>query len=109
MDSGVLIDALLEGAEPSELVDGIISNEDLEEKIRKGTFRRPLKRRFGRRGPGVNPYTGKRKDPRLRMKMRQLARRFKSKRAAARRKSVRRLKVSGFFKKLGKLAARLRR
>jgi hypothetical protein len=98
-----LIDALLEG----EDVEDIIEDQLGEEPVR--TSRRPRKRRFGKRGVGVNPLTGKRKDPRARMRARRTARRFKAKRARAAKRFARSARGKQFHKKLGRLSARIRR
>ena len=99
MQSEELIERVRNGEDASEILD----------EIRRGTARRPLKRRFGRRGSGVNPYTGKRKDPRRRLKARRAARKGRAKRKAAMRRFNRSSQGKRFHKKLGKLVARIRR
>jgi len=99
-----------------ELIENYLTSDmDAEEVIdevigrSKRTFRRPRKRRFRKRGSAVDPITGKRKDPRRRRLMRKVRRRFKSKFKRAAKLRARKLKSRGFYKKLGKLAARIRR
>jgi hypothetical protein len=111
-----LIDAYLDGASFDDLYEMIINGDieldedDIDEQtgIRR-TFRRPRLRRFRARGPAVSPVTGKRKDPRRRMLARKLARRFAGKRRQAARRFARSAKGKAFHKKLGALAARIRR
>lgn len=98
-----LIQAFLETeGEARDFIDEIIGRA-------QRTFRRPRERRFRSRGAAVDPVTGRRKDPSRRRKMRQVARRFKAKFARAAKLRARKLKARGFFKKLGALAARVRR
>jgi hypothetical protein len=106
-----LIQSYLQGEDSAEdFIEDIIEGDDLDEVDRaQRTFRRPKLRRFRGRGAAVDPVTGKRKDPRKRRMMRMLARKFKSARKRAAKKRGRQLKARGFFKKLGKLAARVRR
>ena len=98
-----LINSLLENeGEIDEFIDEFIGRK-------QRSFRKPRMRRFRGRGAAVDPVTGRRKDPRKRRRMRQVMRRFKSKFKMAAKKRARKLKARGFFKKLGKLAARVRR
>lgn len=90
------------------VVEDDLTAEEIIEAIKR-TFRRPRKRRFGRRGPAVDPLTGKRKDPRRRLAARKAARRGRAARRRARKKFARSAKGKRFFKKLGKLTARIRR
>lgn len=94
-----------------ELIQRVVDGEDAGEVVEelKRTARRPRKRRFGRRGPGVNKVTGKRKDPRRRLIARRAARKGRGKRKAASRRFNRSAKGKQFHKKLGKLVARIRR
>lgn len=93
----------------------LVSDMDAEEAIdevigrKKRTFRRPRARRFRSRGSAVDPITGRRKDPRKRRLMRKVRRRHKAKFKRAAKLRSRKLKARGFYKKLGKLSARIRR
>lgn len=98
MNATQLIDTLLEGQTAEDVVAEITRSAS-----------RPRKRRFGRRGSSVNPVTGKRKDPRRRLKARKAARRGRAKRKMAARRFARSAKGRRFHKKLGKLVARIRR
>lgn len=97
-----LIDSILEGQSPEDVLSEAYTRA-------QASARRPRKRLYGKKGDAYDPYTGKRKDPRKRLAMRKVARRFRSKMKAAHRKSARRLKATGFYKKLGRLVARIRR
>lgn len=103
-----LIDALLDGADVDDVIDDIFNLEEVIGRSKR-SFRRPRVRRFRKRGSAVDPVTGKRKDPRRRRLMRQVARRNRAKFKAAARKRGRQLKSRGFYKKLGKLSGRMRR
>lgn len=103
MDANYLITLFLETGDISATIDEVADTGP------KRTARRPRKRRFGGRGDAINPLTGKRKDPRKRLKARRTARRFAAKRKVALRKFTRSAKGKQFHKKLGKLAARIRR
>ena len=94
-----------------DLIDAVLSGSSEEAIITEfvRTARRPRKRRFGGRGAGVNPLTGKRKDPRKRRIARMAARRGRAKRRASARKFHRSARGKAFHRKLGKLVARMRR
>ncbi len=93
-----------------ELIERVVDGEDAGELVEaiKRTAMRPRKRRFGRRR-GINPITGKRKDPRRRLIARKAARKGRAKRKASQRRFNRSAKGKRFHKKLGKLVARIRR
>lgn len=93
---------LTSDVEAEEVIDEVIGRS-------KRTFRRPRVRRFRKRGSAVDPITGRRKDPRRRRLMRKVRRRHKAKFKRAAKLRARKLKSRGFYKKLGKLAARVRR
>lgn len=103
MNSEELIKSYLEGEDGVEdCIDEVIGRK-------QRSFRKPRIRRFRGRGDAVDPVTGKRKDPRKRRMMRMVMRRNRSKFKQAAKKRGRQMKARGFFKKLGKLAARIRR
>lgn len=98
-----LIESFLDSElDVSEVIDEVIGRS-------RRSFRKPRVRRFRSRGVAVDPITGKRKDPRRRRLMRKVMRRNKSKFRRAAKLRARKLKSRGFYKKLGKLAARVRR
>jgi len=101
MTAEELIERVVQGEDASEVLDEIY--------VRKGTARRPLKRRFGGRGSRINPYTGKRKDPKRSRIARKAARKGRVKRRQAQRRFSLSAKGKRFHRKLGKLVARIRR
>jgi hypothetical protein len=90
------------GADAAEVIDEVIGRS-------QRSYRRPRQRRFSSRGAAVDPITGRRKDPRKRRLMRMVARKNRSKYKRAAKKRARKLRSRGFYKKLGKLSARLRK
>jgi hypothetical protein len=97
-----LINAVLEGASPQDVLDEAHTR-------RQASSRRPRKRLYGKKGDAYDPYTGKRKDPRRRRAMKRSARKHRASRAQAQRRTTRKLSGQGFYKKLGRLTARIRR
>lgn len=107
-----LIQSYIQGEDGVEdFISDIIEGDSIDEIIGRAqrSYRRPRARRFRGRGDAVDPVTGKRKDPRKRRLMRMVARRHKASYKMAAKKRGRQMKARGFFKKLGKLAARIRR
>jgi hypothetical protein len=94
MDARELIDSVVNGASVDESIDEIIDRAHR-------TARRPRARRFAGRAR-VDPITGKRKDPRRSRLMRKVRRRFRTKFSKAAKRTARKLKTKGFYKKIGK-------
>lgn len=102
-DAQELIEAFLESdLDVEEVIDEVIGRK-------QRTSRRPRARRFRARGAAVDPITGRRKDPRRRRLMRKVQRRNRAKFKRAAKQRARKLRARGFYKKLGKLSARIRR
>lgn len=98
-----LVEAFVDSEmEAAEVIDEYISRA-------QRSYRKPRVRRFRKRGAAVDPITGKRKDPRRRRLMRRVMRKNRAKFKRAARIRSRKLKTRGFYKKLGKLTARIRR
>jgi predicted GIY-YIG superfamily endonuclease len=102
-----LIDRYLQGESVEEILEDYFA--DIDESVIRGTSFRPRKRRYGKRGKTINPYTGKRKDPKLRRIMKRAARKARVKRKQAVKRFNRSAKGKMFHRKLGKLVARIRK
>lgn len=100
-----LIDRVVEGEDPKEIIETVEEADTGP----KRTFRRPRKRRFSKKGAAFSSLTGKRKDPRRRLKARRAARRSRVARKRAAKRFAKSAKGKSFYRKLGKLSARLRR
>lgn len=103
MNASDLIDVVLEGYDPSDVVDCCVEDA-VDEERQRGTARKPRVQRYAGRGPKVNPVTGKRKDPQRSRLMKRIAKRgsVQAKKGRALKRFARTGAGKQLHKKLGK-------